>query len=263
VSAPAVSPSFVPASACQLQLAAFKGPMDLLLHLVRTGAVDVSSVSMAEVARQCDEYLTLAGDLTLDSAGDHLVMAATLVHLKSRSLLPPDPAAAGSMVDQEEEGARPPAPYLMAVKRAAEQLQEREAVMELVFSRPSDRVAEYAGEQGIEADLFSLLSAFQAILRRVGDDPAARVTRERVTLVERIAWLMEALTRDRRVSFRTLFTDLADRLACILTFLALLEVIRLRLVRAYTSHHHEDIMIVLAEDVQPAAASAPEERADA
>jgi segregation and condensation protein A len=237
--------------------------MDLLLHLARTGGIDLTAVPMAEVARQCDEYLALLGGQSLEVAGDHLVMAATLVHLKSRSLLPPDPAEALAVAEDEESLVPGPESHRLAVKRAAEQLQEREAVMELVFSRPAERVAEFAGEQGIEADLFALLNAFQTILRRAGENPAARVTRERLSLAERIGWLMDRLTRERRVAFRSLFGAGDDRLGCILTFLALLEVMRLRLARAYSSHHHEDIMIVLAEDVRAADTPSSEVRADA
>ncbi|HXH28776.1 MAG TPA: segregation/condensation protein A, partial [Candidatus Polarisedimenticolia bacterium] len=144
------------------------------------------------------------------------------------------------------------------LRRAAEHLQEREAVMELVFPRPADRVAEFAGEQGIEADLFALLRAFQAILQRAGQQASARVTRERISLAERITWLIETLQRERRVTFRALFEDAVDRLACILTFLALLEVMRLRLARAYPGHRDADIVIVLAEDPSPPPADAPE-----
>jgi segregation and condensation protein A len=246
-----------------LRLAMFEGPLEMLLHLVRTGGIDVATLPLVEVARQCDEYLALLRMISLEAAGDHLVMTATLVHMKSRSLLPPDPA--GMESPQEDPGLESGHGdrHLLVVRKAAEQLQEREAVMELLYSRPPDRVREFAGEQGIDADLYALLNAFQAILRRLGSDPAARVTRERITLVDRISWLMDLLTRERRVGFRALFEEMADRLSCILTFLALLEVIRLRLVRAYVSHHQEDILIMLMEDQAPPPAPVSGERADA
>jgi segregation and condensation protein A len=126
-------------------------------------------------------------------------------------------------------------------------------------------VAEFAGEEWIEADLYALLNAFQSILKRLGTEtPAARITRERMTLVGRIDWLLDRLNRDQRIGFRDLFTDIEDRMSCILTFLALLEVMRLQLVRAYESHHQEDILIVLVGDcTTPAASEEKEERADA
>jgi segregation and condensation protein A len=179
---------------------------------------------------------------------------ATLIHLKSRRLLPPDPAAAAEdLVSPEERAQVDRAARADLLRGAAEHLQEREAVMELVYLRPATAIAEYAGEQGIDADLFTLLRAFREILRRVGSEETAHISRERITLVERINWLMETVQRERRVHFRSLFSGLADRVACILTFLALLEVIRLRLVRASVSHQFEDILIVLADDPPPPA----------
>jgi len=242
-----------------VRLDGFEGPLDLLLHLIRTEAIDVTVIPILEIAGQYGQYLDALGEPDLDAAGDYLVMAATLIHMKSRRLLPIESVAEPELADAGEGAS--PAAALPIVRRAAEHLQEREAIMELVYQRPQGAVAEFAGEQGIEADLYALLRAFQAILKRVGNEATAKVSRERITLVERINWLLEALQRDRRVGFRWLFEGLPDRLSCILTFLALLEVIRLRLVRAYQSHHQEDIMIILAEDAPPA--TLPEEPANA
>lgn len=241
-----------------VRLERFEGTLEELLHLIRTEAIDVADVAMAEVARQYDAYLALLARPDLEEAGEHLVGAATLVYLKTRRLLPPEPAAEAGPPDEIGLRAAATAPELQVLRRAAEHLQEREAAMELVYPRPADRVAEYASEQGIEADLFSLLRAFQAILKRLEDDPAARVTRERLSLFERLNWLVETVRRERRIGFRALFAGLTDRLSCILTFLALLEIIRLRIVRAYQSHHREDIEIVLLDAPPPAAETNPE-----
>jgi len=204
------------------------------------------------VARQYNEYLELTRDVEPETAGDHVVGVATLIHLKSRRLLPPDPAAAtGDLVSPVEQAQADRAARADLLRGAAEHLQEREAVMELVYLRPATAIAEYAGEQAIDADLFTLLRAFREILRRVGSDETAHISRERITLVERINWLMETVQREGRVHFRSLFSGLADRVACILTFLALLEIIRLRLVRASMSHQFEDILIVLADEPPP------------
>jgi segregation and condensation protein A len=217
---------------------------------VRVGELDISGLPVLEVVRQCDEYMRLIEGLDLDVAGDHLVMAATLVHMKSRRLLPPDPTAP-SDVEEEEEASRVTI-AVQELRRAAEGLQEREAAMELIFTRPQAAIAEFSGEQGIEADLYALVSALQSILKRLGSEPeSGRVTRERVSLMDRVTWLVEHLTQHRRVSFRSLFEGVEDRLACILTFLALLEVLRLRLARAFQSHRQQDILVVLAEEFEP------------
>ena len=246
-----------PAGPGQVRLASFQGSLDLLLHLIRSEEIDVTTIPVAEIARQYNEYLALVRDADPEAAGDHVVGVATLIHMKSRRLLPPDPdglADAGAAADftQPEDSARG-----QMLRVATEHLQEREAIMEMVYLRPAASVSEYAGEQGIDADLFALLRAFREILVRAGSE-AAPITRERITLVERIHWLMETMQRERRVNFRRLFLGLADRVSCILTFLALLEVIRLRLVRAYTSHHQEDILIVLADGAVPPAAGEAE-----
>ncbi len=234
-------------SRVDLRLGAFEGPLELLLHLIRSEEIDVTTIPVAEIARQYNEYLASAGATDPEAAGDHVVGVATLIHVKSRRLLPADPEAladpAAATGEFPEYAAVAPR---QAVRQAAEHLQEREAVMELVYLRPASAVSEYAGEQGIDADLFALLRAFSEILRRIETDAAAHISRERLTLVERIHWLMDTMQRERRVHFRRLFAGLDDRVACILTFLALLEVIRLRLVRAHVSHEQEDILILLA-----------------
>lgn len=238
----------------EVRLDAFQGPLELLLHLIRIDEMDVTSLCLAEVARQYNEYLELTRKVEPEVAGEHMVGVATLIHLKSRRLLPPDPAAAvDDLVSPEELAQVDRAARAELLRGAAEHLQEREAVMELVYLRPATAIAEFAGEQGIDADLFTLLRAFREILRRVGSEEPAHISRERITLVERINWLMETVQREGRIHFRSLFSGLGDRVACILTFLALLEVIRLRLVRASVSHQFEDILIVLADEPPPPA----------
>lgn len=235
----------------EIRLPAFQGPLDLLLHLIRTEAIDVTRIPIAEIARQYNEYLALVRDADPETSGDHVVGVATLIHVKSRRLLPPDPVTLAAAEDGEVgTPAVDPASRGQVLRVAAEHLQEREAVMEMIYLRPAAAVSEYADEQGIDADLFALLRAFRDILARAGSEAPA-ISRERITLVERINWLMDTMQREGRIQFRRLFLGLSDRVACILTFLALLEVVRLRLVRAYTSHQDEDILIVLADAAPP------------
>ena len=220
-----------------IRIEGFSGPLDLLLHLARSGGIDLRGVSVVEVARQCDDYLRTLEAADLDAAGDHLVMAATLVHLKSRMLLPADPQEAIAAEGEGEEIPARLAGIVQELRRAAEQLQEREAAMELVYTRPAAVVAEFAGEEGIEADLYALVHAFQGILSRLStaDQESKRISREAMSLMERVTWLIDLLQRERRVQFKALFEGIADRLALIVTFLALLEMIRLKLVRVFQS----------------------------
>jgi len=236
-----------------VRLDSFRGPLELLLHLIRTEEIDVTTLPIAKIARQYNDYLRLTRDVEPEDAGEHVVGVATLIYIKSRRLLPPDPGAAVEVfVPPEDQGRFNGADRSDTLREVAEHLQEREAVMEMVYLRPTASVAEYAGEEGVDADLFALMRAFQEVLRRVGGGETAHISRERITLVERIHWLMERMQRERRVHFQSLFSDLVDRVACILTFLALLEVIRLRLVRAHVSHHRKNILIVLADGPSPA-----------
>ncbi len=246
------------AGSYRVRLGSFQGPLDLLIHMARTEEIDLADVPLSEVARQYAAYLDLMEGLDLEAAGEALVLVAALVHMKSRRLLPADPSRTEPVEgDEDLETARLPGGG-PGLREAAEHLQEREELMELLYARPPSTVAEYAGEQEIEADLFSLLRAFQVILKRLGSDPGARIARERITLVERIRWLVETLRREGRVGFRSLFTDVRDRMTCILTFLALLEVMRLHLARAYQSHREEDIVIVLGVE-PPGPPVSPEE----
>src|SRR5262245_52175543 len=129
--------------------------------------------------------------------------------------------------------------------------------MELACTRPPAVVAEFAGEEGFEADLYALVHAFQGILSRLGtaDREAKRISREAMSLMERVTWLIDLLQRERKVQLRALFEGLGDRLACILTFLALLEVLRLRVARAFSSHDREDLVVILNEAPPEAAAA--------
>jgi len=241
-----------------IRLDGFQGPIDVLLHLARTGGIDLRGLPLLEVARQCDVWVRTLEAADLEAAGDHLVMAATLLHLKSRMLLPAEPLeSAAAEADGEEIPARL-AGLVQELRRAAEQLQEREAAMELVYTRPQAVMAEFAGEEGIEADLYALVNAFQGILSRLGavDRESKRISRESMSLMERVTWLIDLLQRERRVQFRALFEGVGDRLTCILTFLALLEVLRLRVARAWSSHDREDLVVILNE-ARPDEADAP------
>ncbi|MFQ5876127.1 MAG: segregation and condensation protein A [Acidobacteriota bacterium] len=245
----------------RVRLTGFEGPLDLLLHLVRKSDIDITGIPILEIVRQYDAYVALARSLSLEAAGEYLVLAATLVHLKSRRLLPTDPAEPDPLADEAAPDAALRAGVGEGLGRAAEHLQEREALMELVYARPADRVAEYAGEEGLEVDLYALLKAFQEILKRSQAGSGEPIRRERFSLVERIDWLIERLRRERRISFRDLFRGgRMDRLLCILTFLALLEVMRLQVARAYRSHRESEILVVLSGEAGQGPEPAPEVR---
>lgn len=218
-----------------VRLANFEGPLDLLLHLIRKHEIDVYDIPIALVADQYQAYLDLMQELDLDVAGEFLVMAATLIHVKSRMLVPRIETEGGQ---EEPEDPRDALVRRLVehqkFKAAAELLHERAEVRSAQWTRPDERVAAIAGEpieREVEVDLFSLLQAFQAVLARPRGRPGLAVPEARLSIEARIAQLMERLSDADACGFEELFNDAWTRPAFITTFLALLEMIRLKLVR--------------------------------
>jgi segregation and condensation protein A len=219
-----------------VRLANFEGPLDLLLHLIKQNELDIYDIPIALVTRQYLDYIDLMQELNLDVAGEFLVMAATLIHIKSRTLLPrPDPTQEDPDEDPREALVRRLLEH-QKFKAAAELLHERETLRSAQWTRPDARVEEIAGdeyEQELEVDLFSLLSAFKAVLERARERPPLLLPAEQISIETRIEQLLERLSETEACGFEDLFADAASRPDLILTFLALLEMIRLKLVRVF------------------------------
>jgi segregation and condensation protein A len=235
VEAPTGEETDVPETArYRVRLPTFEGPLDLLLHLIREHQVDILDIPVAFVTEKYLEYLDLMRVLNLDIAGEYLLMAATLVHLKSKMLLP-RPA---EVEEEEEEEAGDPRTELVRrlleyqkYKDAAEQLATRALLYTDVFPRavaPEDAPREDAPLA--EVSVFQLLEAFAKVLERVGG-AVREVEVDRMSVTERIQELVERLARVERLEFRDLFEDVLDRRMAVLTFLALLEMARLRMLR--------------------------------
>jgi len=226
--------------AIKIKLQSFEGPLDLLVHLIKKNQVDVYDIPIALITRQYLDYLGLMQELNLDVASEFLVMAATLIHIKSRMLLPRPETAAGDPVDAED-----PRDALVRrlleherFKAAAEVLHDRETLRNAQWTRPEQRVEELAGddyEPELEVDLFSLLSAFKLVLERARERPPVPLPPEQISIEARIDQLLERLSETEACGFEDLFGDVATRPDMIVTFLALLEMIRLKLVRVFQS----------------------------
>ena len=209
----------------------FEGPLNLLLHLIKQNQLDIYDIPIALVTEQYLEYIRIMKVLDLTIAGEFLVMAATLMYIKSRMLLPV-PAEA-----EEEEEADPRAEL---VQRLVEYKRFKEAAIHLsqqallgvdVFIRPAQEIEVDTGE--IEADLFHLIDALRALLEREEVEDFHEVTLELVTLRERMRELYERLQGTREaISFSALFTS-SSRVELIVTFLALLELVKSGMLRAY------------------------------
>jgi segregation and condensation protein A len=219
-----------------VRLENFEGPLDLLLHLIKKNEVNVYDIPIVLVTQQYLEYIGLMEDLNLDVAGEFLVMAATLIHVKSRMLLPrPDPGQEDPAEDPREALVRRLIEH-QKFKAAAELLHERETVRSAQWGRPDRVVSEIAGEAPepeIEVDLFTLMSAFRAVLERAKRRPKVPLPAEHVPIETRIAQLLARLSETEACGFDELFADVDARPGLIVTFLALLEMIRLKLVRVF------------------------------
>ena len=233
-----------------VKLDVFEGPLDLLLHLIRRNEVNVYDIPIALITAQYLEYLDLMQELNLDVAGEFLLMAATLIHVKSRMLLPrPDPSQEDTEEDPRDALVRRLLEH-QKFKAAAELLHERETVRSAQWRRPDDVVAEIAGEAPepeIEVDLFGLLAAFKAVLDRAKQRPKVMLPPEHITIESRIEALYARLSETEACGFEDLFEDVQTRPGLVVTFLALLEMIRLDLVRVFQAGTFGPIRIYRAK----------------
>src|SRR4029079_4818797 len=223
-----------------IKLALFEGPLDLLLHLIRRNELNIHDIPIAIITKQYLETLELIQELNLDVAGEFIVVAATLFHIKSKMLLPRPETAAG--VEGEGEAADPRDALVRRLlenkkfKAAAGLLHEREQVRSAQWARPDERVAAITGadiEPEIEADLFSLLNAFQGVLQRCKQRPKVLLPPEQIPVEVRIEQLLARLSETEACGFEELFADAVGRGGLIVTFLALLEMIRLKVIRVF------------------------------
>jgi len=219
-----------------LKLANFEGPLDLLLHLIRKHEINIYDIPIVLVTKQYLDYIDLMQELNLDVAGDFLVMAATLIHIKSRTLLPrTDPTQEDPDEDPREALMRRLLEH-QKYKAAAELLHERETLRSAQWTRPDGPITEIAGEAPepeVEVDLFSLISAFRAVVERAKHRPKVYLPAEQIPIEDRIEQLMTRLSETEACGFEDLFADVQTRAGLIVTFLALLEMIRLKLVRVF------------------------------
>jgi segregation and condensation protein A len=223
-----------------VKLSNFEGPLDLLLHLIRKHELDIHDIPIAVITAQYLAAIAFMQELDLDIAGEFLVMAATLIHIKSRMLLPRPETAAG--VEGEEEDPRDALVRRLLehqkFKAAAGLLHEREQLRAAQWLRPDRAVAEIAGddyEPELEVDLFSLMTAFQTVVQRAKLRPRVLLPPEQLSVDTRMDQLLARLSETEACGFDDLFADIDERSGLIVTFLALLEMIRLKLVRVFQS----------------------------
>lgn len=240
-----------------LQLAAFQGPLDLLLHLLDERALDITAVSLLAVTEQYLSYLRDAEQLDLDALAEFIAVGARLLLLKSRALLPRDPDAAPPPADDEED----PATLVRALqeyrrfKQVAGHLHDLEGEHRTGYRRaaPPPELPLPPGLEGVT--LASLVDLVRQVLTRVpAERPARAIPRARVRLGDRIRALVERLDREGRASFLALLGDAPTRVSVIVEFLAVLELIKVRYLAAEQSETFGDIDLVRMPGAQAPAA---------
>lgn len=212
----------------------FEGPMDLLIHLIRKHEVDIYDIPVALITERYLAYLEWIKMLDIDNVGDFLVMASTLAHIKSRMLLPRH----GIGDDEEDprmEIVRPLAEYLR-IKSAAEALANRDLLGDTIFTRkanPKEFVDD--DQEMIQVGLFELIDAFQRVLQKVTKDHTVEIPADEVSVKDRMNDIVGVLEEKGSVTFTDLFEDRVEKRYMIVTFLALLELMKLNLIRVAQS----------------------------
>jgi len=229
--------SILPDDVPRIELPLFEGPLDLLLYLIRRDRIDIHDIPIAPITRRYMEYLDLMRELNLDVAGEFMVMAATLIHIKSKMLVPVEPAE----VEGEEEYVDPREELVRRLlefqryKEAAGILHQQAQIRAAQWTRPDTVLPRFddAGEEMLEAGLYDLIAAFKEMLDRRKALIAHEVESEGPAVEERMAELLMFIREGESLEFLELFATLETKAQMIVTFLALLELIRLKRVRVY------------------------------
>lgn len=214
-----------------VQLEMYEGPLDLLLHLIKKNEVSITDIPIAMITEQYLETLEVMRNLNLDVAGEFIAMASTLIHIKSRMLLPPEEGE-----EDEDEGVDPRDELIRHLleyqrfKEASEDLSKREILHRDVFVRSSEAVEEVESNEFAPVSVFELMVALRRVMEKLPEDVAHTVQLENISVREKMTLILDFLHRSSRVDFHALFESAASRMEVVVTFLALLELIKIRAV---------------------------------
>lgn len=233
----------------QIKLEIFEGPMDLLLHLIKKHELDIYSIPIALITQQYLEYIELMKSLDMEIAGEFLVMASTLTHIKSRMLLPPEENPEG-----DEDGVDPRAELIRRLleyksfKEAAGSLGHQEDTWSQVYTRQAETIPDIQSEDEpllFDFHLFDLLAALKDVMARA-PDAGFEITSETVSITEKISQILARLEIAESVLFVDLFEGTGSKIQVIGTFLALLELIKTRVVKVFQIEQFGAIRITKA-----------------
>lgn len=227
------------------RLEGFEGALDLLLHLIQKNELDIFNIPIALVTEQYLEYLQLMKVLNLDTAGEYLLMASTLLHIKSRMLLPK------SSEGEEEKEEDPRAELIRRLleyqkyKQGALELEKRPLLDRDVFIRLMPAEPEEAPEEEkLEVNLLELIEAFREVLKRVKPESVHEVLLEPVSVEEKIEEILILLEKENRsVAFHRLFPEQVSRRVVVVTLLAILELVKMKRIRIFQMTPFETIRV--------------------
>lgn len=224
----------------QVKINIFEGPLDLLLHLIQKDDLDIYDIPISDITQEYLNYLDMLSELNLNVAGDFLVMASSLMQIKAKMLLPPDPTA---------DGLEGPDPRAELVQKLLEYQKVKEAARVLGEKLEAQREVFYRGapifskeDQVLDIQLFKLLEAFKGVLE-TADTQVRDIIVEEIPVEVRIREILDILEAQPFVRFSELFPEGAPRRTLIVTFLAMLELIRLKQVQVTQTDNFEEIHI--------------------
>ncbi len=228
-----------------IKIPVFEGPFDLLLHLIKEDKIDIYDIPISQITSRYLEYIELMKELNLEIAGEFLVMAATLIHIKSRMLLPPDE----EIPQEEKEDPRTELVQKLIeyqkYKEAAIELKTREEEWNRVFRKEplTDDEQENGELYLFDVGLFDLIDAFKKILEKAPPETIT-ITKETLTVKDRMSYIMEIMEGKETVRFEELFEKVFTKIQLVITFVAILELIRLGLLRAYQERQFSTIWVI-------------------
>ncbi|MGB9691490.1 MAG: segregation and condensation protein A [Candidatus Sumerlaeaceae bacterium] len=239
-----------------IKLPVFEGPFDLLLHLIKINEMDIHDIPIAEITRQYIDYLKVMKELDLEVAGEFLVMAATLIHLKARTLLPAHGASEDQEQAEEDEfGEILSARELMQrlveyrkYKEVAAVLREREQEHALVLYRTTPVAIQPETAQEISAEVTLLYRALARVLRYLESSRALPSLTEQFTVEQKLEYIEELLVGQKEIDLMALFLRCLNKLEIVTTFLAVLELVRLKRARIHQNCAFDTIVLVARND---------------
>ncbi|MDA1475017.1 segregation/condensation protein A [Bacillus changyiensis] len=248
----------------QVKIEAFEGPLDLLLHLINRLEIDIYDIPVAKITEQYLLYVHTMQELELDVASEYLVMAATLLSIKSRMLLPKQEEELfdEEFLEEEEDPREELIEKLIEYrkyKKVAQNLKEREEERQKSFAKPPSDLSDYAkevnlSEQKLSVTVYDMLGAFQKVLSRkkINRPKETRIARQEIPIEERMNQIMTSLTAaTERMNFMELFPN-EDKEHLVVTFLAILELMKKQLIVIEQEHNFSDIYITGSETIHDA-----------